>query len=310
MGLKRKLEGAVIFWTDPHARRTGILGSCLTYAGGIILIGIVFLALASTGTFPASVSVLQSAGLFAMYLTKYSMYILSGLLAGLGVALAYRSLQSSTSTTISKALLCAAVLTVVVSAALTIATLAMSSGHAKWYTYLIDIVVIIVRLLFASTMLMAIWTLNEADKDATIAQIVLSGREEDHFKLPLSQPNFPQHKTLAAFHPPTPAYHPQPQPPPPAAAAAASAVGAGALAGTVTPQALAAGMVVGTPAGSYLPTSGPAPYTTGAAAGHFAPVSPGTMAGDSGVASYWETKMARKAARYEQKQQRRQARFG
>ena len=39
MGLKRKVEGAVIFWTDPHARRTGILGSCLTYAGGIILIG-------------------------------------------------------------------------------------------------------------------------------------------------------------------------------------------------------------------------------------------------------------------------------
>jgi hypothetical protein len=39
MGILNKLSGAITFWTDPYARRTGILNSCLAYAGGLTVIG-------------------------------------------------------------------------------------------------------------------------------------------------------------------------------------------------------------------------------------------------------------------------------
>lgn len=189
MGLLKKFRGAVTYWTDANARRSGIFGTTQAYSGSLVVIGVVLLALALSGKFPPHAN--QHPSQLVLYCAKYALYILSGACAVISIRLACSSLSQASSSSylhgqrcskpalaMPKVLLYVAMLAVLASIAMTIVSLAKTASspvHVPGYTYAIEVVVLLARLLLLSTFLLVLITLKEAERDPVVAGQVVAG---------------------------------------------------------------------------------------------------------------------------------------
>lgn len=161
--------------TDADFRWRSSMRITVFWAITLIIIGIVFVCLSSTGVYPESVSIQKELGLYVENIVKYSLYIVAGILTLGGAHLASRKILNrrddiTTGNSTSLNLLVPQCL-LVISVLIALATIGMTiqiqvevnnSYTLAWWSWLIMALIILQRVFFACACSAAVWTLIDA----------------------------------------------------------------------------------------------------------------------------------------------------
>ena len=169
------LVGGMI--TDPEVRNTSSLPATATWAVVLTILGLIFLPLCATGVYPTSVATQKEYNFYSIDIANYSLYVLAGLSAFIGVAWGRRTVRARQPTGKPRALLVLAVLAALSSLGLSFYVIyGISQLDTKWYTYLIDILIILQRCLFLVAAGAAVVALAAADKSEEVAAAIMGSR--------------------------------------------------------------------------------------------------------------------------------------
>jgi len=212
MAFLRKIVRAVTLWSNADLRRAEVLSETIFYGIGMAMIGVVLTILVATGTFPASVEAMKAHNTLGLTIAKYVLYTLSGVCAYLAATSARDCLRRGRPTTLAKNTLVLGSAALVASATMTVLAMIISA-NAQYPTpvwvYIIQALVLLARLLFLSVLLMALYTLFEADRRPDVADAVagLPGTTLPLSKTPANDPR-PRPTPAAAYPPPKIVNHP------------------------------------------------------------------------------------------------------
>ena len=169
------LVGGMI--TDPEVRNTSSLPATATWAVVLFILGVIFLPLCAAGAYPASVATQKEYNLYSTNIANYSLYILAGASAFIGVAWGRRAVRARQPTGKPRALIVLATVTALITLGLSFYALYGDSQlDAKWFTYLIDILIILQRCLFLVAAGASVVALAAADKSEEVAAALLGTR--------------------------------------------------------------------------------------------------------------------------------------
>lgn len=151
------------------------LRSTVRWAITMVIVGIIFVCLTATGTYPTSVANQKYLNVFAEGLTKYSLYIFAGLIAIVGVGYSRRLLAKNVGTVIPQAILLLAALIAVATIGMSIQILVdvNNAESVAWWEWLILVLIILQRILFTVATSCAIWTLRVAEKNPECHALVV-----------------------------------------------------------------------------------------------------------------------------------------
>lgn len=160
--------------TNADKRRTHSLYAMHAFAYSIIIVGIVFLVLICTGTFPASVQDQKYLGIFVDGVVKYSLYIFSGVVGVIAVLLAKAHLRSGKGLNLPMAAMVLVELSLLATIGMSIYMMTVGSYYGVWWGWLLAGLMLAQRVLYIVVVFFAHYTLWEASRDETVRQRVES----------------------------------------------------------------------------------------------------------------------------------------
>ena len=163
-GMGGKINLILAMTRDSEQREVHALKATVIWGLSLFIIGIIFIGLSASGTFPpiGGIANMKYVGVYYEYIIKYALYAFAGLL-GMGAAiLANRSINVGKSTVWYEIIILIALLIALATIGMSIHLDVKSNDFetSPWWCWLILVVIIIQRLIFALACGMSIYTLR------------------------------------------------------------------------------------------------------------------------------------------------------